>query len=355
MTRSVLEKLIRNFPENGPKLLLENGANVRDLLVLLREPQVPAIDFTKLTVERTHFIKPDYAHVALDLLLKAPLRLSGTDPPRTLFIYLLVEHQSKPQRFFLLRLADYVLEAYKMQKRAWDDQHDSDARFFLQPVLPIVLYTGDRHWETIETLVDVVESGKLFEKMIPAFTPHFLNLRDTAPERLVREGGFFGQLLRLIRERNADRAVFRQTLEEVVSQIEKMSQPEHTRWADFLSYILALVYHARSPEERPPLHDVVDRSVQTDPHRKEWMKMSQTIAEMYLEQGRVQGRVEGEQEGALKTARGMLLRLLRKRFKKVPRKVEAHITATTNMQELETWIENFATAATLAEVGIPQA
>jgi predicted transposase YdaD len=100
---------------------------------------------------------------------------------------------------------------------------------------------------------------------------------------------------------------------------------------------------------------VVDRSVQTDPHRKEWMKMSQTIAEMYLEQGRVQGRVEGEQEGALKTARGMLLRLLRKRFKKVPRKVEAHITATTNMQELETWIENFATAATLAEVGIPQA
>jgi predicted transposase YdaD len=357
MPRSVLEKLIRNFPENGPKLLLENGANVRDLLVLLREPQVPAIDFTKLTVERTHFIKPDYAHVALDLLLKAPLRLGGTGPPRTLFIYLLIEHQSKPQRFFPLRLADYLLEAYKMQKRAWDDEHDSDARFFLQPVLPIVLYTGDRHWEQIETLVDVVEAGQLFEKMIPAFTPHFFNLRDTAPERLVREGGLFGQLLWLIRERNADRAVFRQTLEGVVNRIEKMSKPEHTRWTEFLSYILALVYHARSPEERPPLHDVVDRSVQTDAHRKEWIKMSQTIAEMYLEQGReqgrVQGRVEGEQEGALKAARGMLLLQLRKRFKKVPRKVEARITATTNMQELETWVENFATAASLADVGIP--
>src|SRR5262245_23616547 len=144
MAEALLKKLVRNFPENGPKLLLENGANVRDLLLLLHEPQVNAIDFTALTVERSHFVQRDYAHVALDLLLKAPLHVSTSGPPRTIFIYLLVEHQSKPQRFFLLRLAEYVLEAYKMQKRAWDERHTSDAEFFLQPVLPIVLYTGER-------------------------------------------------------------------------------------------------------------------------------------------------------------------------------------------------------------------
>src|SRR5262245_31460509 len=120
MAESVLKKLVRNFPENGPKLLLENAANVRDLLVLLQEPQVANIDFTALTVERSHFVQPDYAHVTLDLLLKAPWHVGTPGPPRTLFLYLLVEHQSKPQRFFLLRLAEYLLEAYKMQKRAWD-------------------------------------------------------------------------------------------------------------------------------------------------------------------------------------------------------------------------------------------
>src|ERR1700674_3783396 len=98
MAEALLKKLVRNFPENGPKLLLENAANVRDLLMLLHEPQVHAIDFTALSVERSHFVQPDYAHVALDLLLKAPFRVHAADPPRTILIYLLVEHQSKPQR-----------------------------------------------------------------------------------------------------------------------------------------------------------------------------------------------------------------------------------------------------------------
>jgi hypothetical protein len=55
MAISPLRKLVRNLPENGPKLLLENGANVRDVLVLLREPQAAAIDFSALTVELFDF------------------------------------------------------------------------------------------------------------------------------------------------------------------------------------------------------------------------------------------------------------------------------------------------------------
>jgi hypothetical protein len=74
MTASVLRDLVRNFPENGPKLLLENPANVRDFLVLLREPAVPDIDFAAMTVERSHFVQPDHWHVALHVMLKAPFR-----------------------------------------------------------------------------------------------------------------------------------------------------------------------------------------------------------------------------------------------------------------------------------------
>jgi hypothetical protein len=59
MTMALLEKLVRNFPENGPKLLLENAANVRDLLVLLREPAVEPVDFAAMTVERSHFVQAD--------------------------------------------------------------------------------------------------------------------------------------------------------------------------------------------------------------------------------------------------------------------------------------------------------
>jgi hypothetical protein len=86
MPGSLLKKLVRNFPESGPKLLLESAANVRDLLALVQEPQVANIDFTALTVERSHFVQPDYAHVTLDLLFKAPLHVGSPGPPRTIFL-----------------------------------------------------------------------------------------------------------------------------------------------------------------------------------------------------------------------------------------------------------------------------
>ena len=73
--------------------------------------------------------------------------------------------------------------------------------------------------------------------------------------------------------------------------------------------------------------------------------MGRTIAEMYMDQG--------EQRGELKYARSTLLRVLRKRFKKVPRKVEARIAAATEIRDLETWMDNFVNAKPLAEVGIP--
>jgi hypothetical protein len=178
-----------------------------------------------------------------------------------------------------------------------------------------------------------------------------LNLRETAPATLTQEGGFFGQVLWLIRERHGDAATFRRTLDDVLAKLEQMAPEERTRWVEFLSYILALVYHARSGPEQQRLREVVDRAVQTDLHRQEYAKMGQTIAEMLKDEGRSEGR----QQEALAARRAILLRQLRKRFKKVPRKVEARIAATTNIQELEGWLDNILDADTLADVGIPPA
>src|SRR5438105_897331 len=88
MTESTLQELVRNFPENGPKLLLEHPATVRELLTLLHEQKVHAIDFAAMSVERTHFVQPDYQHVAVDLLLKAPFRVGAGGSAKSILIYL---------------------------------------------------------------------------------------------------------------------------------------------------------------------------------------------------------------------------------------------------------------------------
>ena len=139
--------------------------------------------------------------------------------------------------------------------------------------------------------------------------------------------------------------MFRRVLEEVVGSLEKMTGPDSTRWRDFLYYIYALLYHSRNGEEQIELNNVIDRSIVEASHHKESTKMGQTIAEMLEE--------KGIEKGTLNTLRTTLLRLLRKRFKKVPREVEAHVSATTNVRELQKWLDNVLDAETLAEVGIP--
>jgi hypothetical protein len=74
--------------------------------------------------------------------------------------------------------------------------------------------------------------------------------------------------------------------------------------------------------------------------------MAQTIAEALLEEGAKIGR----EEGALAKSREILLRLLRLKFKRIPPTIRATIQATENLQKLDTWLDEFATAEKLADI-----
>ena len=74
MSRERLAKIVRQFLENGLKLLLHNPHNVHDLLGIARAEVMELIDFDRLTVVPTTFVQRDYRHVESDLVLRAPLR-----------------------------------------------------------------------------------------------------------------------------------------------------------------------------------------------------------------------------------------------------------------------------------------
>ena len=61
---------------------------------------------------------------------------------------------------------------------------------------------------------------------------------------------------------------------------------------------------------------------------------------------------ELQAKGALKTRRQVLLRLLERRFGNVPAGVSATIRTTHDPEQLDQWLDRFATAATLDDVGI---
>ena len=345
MDRQRLRRLVRHFPENGLKVLLENPGNVRDLLQLLAVPVVPRIDFAQMQVEPAQFVQRDFRHLESDVVLRAPLRVGVRGRPRWITIYILIEHQSEPDRFMVFRVLEYVLQIYKRQLREMVQQPGSLEDFRFQPVLPVVLYSGTRAWDRLTRFAELLEADEDLAGLAPEFLPLFLNVGQVSAAALEAEGGAFGLLLRLVQQRRLRRAVFERTLRQVVRALEEqLGEADRGRWLELLSYLSALIYYEREKPEQEPMWRLVEDSVQEDPHRREVFDMGKTMAQALME--------EGEARGALRARREMLLLQLREKFKRVPEGVVKRVESTENAEQLETWIRAFARAKKLSDVGI---
>jgi truncated hemoglobin YjbI len=170
--------------------------------------------------------------------------------------------------------------------------------------------------------------------------PLFINLPVIAAKTLEERGGFFGWVLRLIQQRKSRPRDFQRLLNRVVQHLENIPQTERRRWLELLSYIMALVYHVREPSEWPRLQQTIEASVQTDEHRQEVFEMRRTIADQLKE------------EGAINNRQQTLIRQLKRRFGDVPDDLSSTIRATNDPGQLDEWLDRFATAETLEEVGI---
>jgi predicted transposase/invertase (TIGR01784 family) len=345
MVQSRILQIVRQFWENAIKLLLENPENARDLLTLTGAAIVKLIDLRRVKLIPTTFVERDYRHVESDVVLLAPLRRrKGERTGRVLLIYILIEHQSEPDRLMPLRSLDYVVQIFKYQVREWSKTHRSLARIRLYPVLPVVFYTGTRRWDSVGRLVDLVETGERFESTIPAMEPLFINLPVIPAETLEAQGGFFGWVLRLIQQRKSRPREFQRLLNRVIQHLESMPQADRRRWLELLSYIMALVYHVREPSEWPSLQQAIEDSVQTDEHRQEVFEMRRTIADELKE--------EGAKEGALRKSQQTLIRQLKRRFGNVPDGLSSTIRTTNDPEQLDEWLDQVVTAETLEELGI---
>jgi len=352
MARTRIQRIARNFQENGMKLLLEDPRNVRELFGITRLELVKKIDFERLELVKTSFVHRDYRNVEADVVLTAPLRLEGKGRSRRkLILYILIEHQSEPDRLMPLRLLDYVVQIFRFQQRPWLKSPASLDRLGFDPVLPVVLYTGTRRWASPGQLVELIEAGELVARFTPAMESLFLSLPAVPPEQLETGAGYFGWVLRLVQERKSRPAQFRDLLRRAVAELEAMPAEERLRWLELLSYIYALVYHVREASERPVLREAIEASVGTDQHRKELFEMGKTIAEEL----RQEGRQEGRSEGILQGRREALIRLLNRRFGELPQAMIRTIENTPDVATLDQWLDSVVTADQLSDIGITPA
>jgi Putative transposase, YhgA-like/Domain of unknown function (DUF4351) len=265
-----------------------------------------------------------------DMIWRVPRRLGGDT-----YLVLLLEFQSTPDRWMALRALVYA--GLLWQHLVKEPRLPLDGR--LPPVLPVVLYNGDRRWAAplvLHELVGLPENSPLW------------HLQPNMRYHMVDEGTFGDEDL-----------AGRDTLPALLFRLENSPDPEQVvALADalvawFVRYPGFEGLRAIFAEMLGGLMEPLAPGVAVPEELLEARNMLATRAEtwkqQWLQEGEQRGRQEGEQRGRREGEVALLVRLLEQRFGVLPGWARDRI-ATGDAVALEQWGLRVFDAGSLEDV-----
>ena len=345
---------VREFNDRTTLWLLEDPLNLRDLLRIHRPELVKNLDFERAERINRSFIPADLQKEECDLLFRVPFRSPvGAETKRaesektetpSLWIYLLLEHQSKPDALMTLRILSYMLELWDTQRREWEARNAPLAECRLTPVVPFLFYTGEANWNTplkFRAMFDVPDG---FEPFIPSWETLFLNLHRTPPATLTSVLSSIGWALRALQVEKSSYEEFERVLREAMQGLEGLSEEQHGQWVRAAWYLALLINHRRPEPEGEPLFGLLrEQSRQSKFYEQKETEAMYTLANKFEDQG-----IEKGQQLSL---RAVLEQILVKKFGTMPDGLSETI-ADADLDTLNGWVVAASVANTLAEVGI---
>ena len=328
--------------DHSYKLLFSHPRMVQDLLQgFVHEDGVRQADFSTLERVSGSYVSDDLREREDDVIWRVRLG------PEWLYVYLLIEFQSRPDPFMALRILVYTGLLYQELVKGGHFTHTGK----LPPVFPVVLYNGEPSWRAAQDVAELIEEVP----GLMAYRPHLRYL-------LLDEGRLIGDAAgpsenlaaALIRLKNS-RAP--QELQRVVAMLVRwLHAPEQQdlRRA-FTVWIKRVLLPARLPGiELPEMSDLNEVNNMLAERVKQWTEQwkaeglqagMQQGLEQGLEQGRNQGRREGRQEGEA----AMLLRQLTRKFGAIDESIRARVLGA-DAEQLLVWGERVLSADTIEEV-----
>ena len=160
--------------DSGYKKLFSNRTIFRQLIeTFITEAWVKELDFTECETLDKSFITDHYKETESDLIYKLKLHR------KTVYIYVLLEFQSKVDRFMVLRVLFYILSFYM-------DYTANYKRIKKLPaIFPIVLYNGKRKWSAPTKISDLIAAEPPLGDYAIDFQYLLLNERAYSKEQLL--------------------------------------------------------------------------------------------------------------------------------------------------------------------------
>ena len=297
----------------------KNGLGL--LRSLLPADVVAALDLRSFKRCSESFVDETLAQNHSDCLFQT--RFRGSD----LYFYFLVEHQSSQDPLMAFRLLRYLVKIWD-----WWTQDRPDAKR-LPPIVPLVVYHGDKPWSKPQTLRDLIDMPSHLWATLEGYIPSFRFLLDdlalaSDDELKARPLSPFAHLTLLLLK-HARHSNLLDTWNEALDQLQHLQTLKdwQLRLETLVRY--TLVVGEVSTEE---LGQLLARSI--GPKAQE---IAMTTGEKLLEQGRKEGRQD------------TLLRLLKLKFGPQQQDIVDRVQSAP-LADLDRWLDRLILAPTLEDV-----
>ena len=312
-----------------------------DILRFYANPVVAKhVDLDHLQPEPTQFFGPAHPIAgSKEVILDVPYISRFRDEVGNAEVLIVNELKSAPSLYVLLQLAVQAILA--LYKRWTDAGRPASNRNFKVPVpIMVLVYCGP------DDLPDDLSFQDIFDDIPEELRPLVLqyrlvvvNLRRFGYDNL--PGKPDTQAVVEAMKRGTD-GTLGDHLEGVIDRM--ASLPIDDRIMDIIGNITWLGGRvADVPPER--IVQVITNVIKG----KEGVEMAETIQRGIFQQGVAEGEARGEARGKLNKGREVLLKILRARFKRVPRDVENTIRKMTDPIALDSWAVHAATCESMNE------
>jgi predicted transposase/invertase (TIGR01784 family) len=292
-----------------------------------------AIAWQTLASEPVSFIDSELNDHHSDLLFSA-----RTHEGQQVLLYMLLEHQSRNDRWMPFRMLVYL-------DRIWE-RH---LRQFGGPfplIIPVVVSHAPEGWTAPRNFHELIQpSPASFEgvsQLVPEFTMLIVDLAHLTNEELkARALAVFPKLALWALRDARDAHKLLNNLEHWAKEFgEMLESPSGIEaMSRILRYLALVCEELHYAQFRAKLREALPEAE----------RLAMTIAEELIQQGRAEGRVEGRMEGRVEGQVALLVKQLVRKFGELSADTHVRIEAATP-EQLEHYAERILFAETLAAV-----
>ena len=269
------------------------------------------------------------------------------------YCYLLIEHKSTPDTALPLQLANYMVQIWRRHVK----ENGTASLWMLPPIVPLVLYAGERRWSVPDGLGDMI-AGPPELAFLPGASYILRNIGEIPIEALSRNAILRSVLITMKREAMDHLADVVKALPEGSDLRKQVTQYLFHAYKDVTFDGLASALRRVGAYDMEAYVGTIAQTIaQTMRAEGKAEGLAEGLATGLAEgeaKGLAEGKAEGLAEGLAEGKAATLLRLLKRRFGPVPRALRDRVAAA-DVEQIDTWLDAVLDAPSLSAVFDPNA